>query len=58
MKQEMMGLGWHQLHYMQIISTSLQTDNPARTFRDLCQKTTDGESVLPQNCMTLFVDEP
>jgi len=27
MKQEMMGWQWHQLDHMQIISTSLQTDN-------------------------------
>jgi len=29
MKQEMMGLQWHQLDHMQIICTSLQTDNRA-----------------------------
>jgi len=27
MKQEMMGWQWHQLDHMQIIYTSLQTDN-------------------------------
>jgi len=27
MKQEMMGWQWHQLDHMQIICTSLQTDN-------------------------------
>jgi len=27
--QEMMGWQWHQLDYMQIICTSLQTDNHA-----------------------------
>jgi len=31
MKQEMTGWQWHQLDYMQIICTSLQTDNHART---------------------------
>jgi len=31
MKQEMMGLQWHQLDDMQIICTSLQTDNHAST---------------------------
>jgi len=31
MKQEMMGWQWHQLDHMQIIFTSLQTDNHART---------------------------
>jgi len=30
MKQEMMGRQWHQLDHMQIICTSLQTDNHAR----------------------------
>jgi len=29
MKQEMMGWQWHQLDYMQIICTSLKTDNHA-----------------------------
>jgi len=29
MKQEMMGWQWHQLDHMQIICTSLQTDNHA-----------------------------
>jgi len=29
MKQEMMGWHWHQLNHMQIIYTSLQTDNHA-----------------------------
>jgi len=29
-KQEMMGWQWHQLDHMQIICTSLQTDNQAR----------------------------
>jgi len=31
MKQEMMGWQWHQLDYMQIICTSLQTDNHIST---------------------------
>jgi len=31
MKQEMMGRQWHQLDHMQIICTSLQTNNPAGT---------------------------
>jgi len=31
MKQEMMGWQWHQLDHMQIIYTSLQTDNHAST---------------------------
>jgi len=31
MKQEMMGWQWHQLDYMQIICTSLQTDNHTST---------------------------
>jgi len=31
MKQEMMGLQWHQLYHMQIICTFLQTDNLAST---------------------------
>jgi len=31
MKQEMMGWQWHQLDHMQIIFTSLQTDNHAST---------------------------
>jgi len=31
MKQEMMGWQWHQLDHMQIICTSLQTDNNAST---------------------------
>jgi len=31
MKQEMMGWRWHQLDHMQIICTSLQTDNHAST---------------------------
>ena len=30
-KQEMMGCQWHQLNHMQIICTSLQTDNHAST---------------------------
>jgi len=30
-KQEMMGWEWHQLDHMQIICTSLQTDNNAST---------------------------
>jgi len=29
MKQEMMGWQWHQLDYMQIICTLLQSDNHA-----------------------------
>jgi len=31
MKQEMMGWQWYQLDHMQIICTSLQTDNHAST---------------------------
>jgi len=31
MKPEMMGWQWHQLDYMQMICTSLQTDNHAST---------------------------
>ena len=31
MKQEMMGWQWHQLHHMQIVCTSPQTDNHAST---------------------------
>jgi len=31
MKQEMMGWQWHQLDHMQIICTSLQTDNHTST---------------------------
>ena len=31
MKQEMMGWQWHQLDHMQVICTSLQTDNHAST---------------------------
>ena len=31
LKQEMMGWQWHQLNHMQIICTSLQTDNNAST---------------------------
>jgi len=31
MKQEMMGWKWHQSDHMQIICTSLQTDNHAST---------------------------
>jgi len=31
MKQETMGWQWHQLNHMQIICTSLQTDNHAST---------------------------
>jgi len=31
MKQEMMGWQWHQLDHMQIICTSLHTDNHAST---------------------------
>jgi len=31
MKQEMMGWQWHQLHHMQIICISLETDNHAST---------------------------
>jgi len=31
MKQEMMGWQWHQLDHMQIICTSLQTDNATIT---------------------------
>jgi len=31
MKQEMTGWQWHQLNHMQIIHTSLQTDNDAIT---------------------------
>jgi len=32
MKQEVMGWQWHQLDHMQIIYTSLQTDNHASTL--------------------------
>jgi len=32
MKQKMMGWQWHQLDHMQIICTSLQTDNHASTL--------------------------
>jgi len=31
MKQEILGWQWHQLDYLQIICTSLQTDNHAST---------------------------
>jgi len=31
LEQEMMGWSWHQLDHMQIICTSLQTDNNAST---------------------------
>ena len=31
LEQEMMGWHWHQLEHMQIICTSLQTDNHAST---------------------------
>jgi len=39
MKQEMMGWQWHQLDNMQIIFTSLQTDNHTGTS-SLTQNTT------------------
>jgi len=32
MKQEIMGWQWHQLDYIQIICTSLHTDNHASTL--------------------------
>ena len=32
LEQEMMGWQWHQLDHMQIICTSLQTDNHARQY--------------------------
>jgi len=32
MKQEMMGWQWHQLDHMQLICTSLQTDNHIRRY--------------------------
>jgi len=32
MKQEMIGWQWHQTDHMQIIGTSLQTDNHASTL--------------------------
>jgi len=32
LEQQMMGWQWHQLDHMQIICTSLQTDNHASTF--------------------------
>jgi len=32
MKQDMMGWQWHQLDHMQIICTSLQTDNHTSTL--------------------------
>jgi len=35
MQQEMMGRQWHKLDYMQIICTSLQTDNHANTGNTL-----------------------
>jgi len=57
MKQEMMGWQWHQLDHMQILRTSLQTDNHASasyaiftgrmlflTLSQLCQST-EGEKV-------------
>jgi len=31
MKHEMMGWQWHQLNHLQIVCTSLQTDNHAST---------------------------
>jgi len=31
MKQEMMGWQWHQLDHMQMLCTSIQTDNHAST---------------------------
>jgi len=36
MKQEMMGWQWHQLDHMQIICTSLHTDNHASTSSLSC----------------------
>jgi len=35
MKQEMMGWQWHQQDYMQIICTSLRTDNHAKVGQNL-----------------------
>jgi len=32
MKQQMMGWQWHQMDHMQIICTSLQTDNHTKTL--------------------------
>ena len=36
MKQEMMGWHWHQLNHMQVICTSLQTDNHANISSPNC----------------------
>jgi len=46
LEQEMMGWQWHQLDHMQIICTSLQTDNYAST----------SPSVMPKKC--LFHTQP
>jgi len=55
LQQEMMGWQWHQLDHMQIICTSLQTDNHASTSplsflqaatQQQCQST-EGESLTP-----------
>jgi len=32
MRQELMGMAWHQLEHMQTICTSLQTDNYTNTL--------------------------
>jgi len=37
MKQEMIGWQWHQLDHMQIIYTSVQTDNHASTSAQFLQ---------------------
>jgi len=53
MKQEMMGWQWHQLDHLQIVCTSLQTDNYASTLLSVSFCTSQIHFLTPnQQCQS------
>jgi len=58
MKQEMMGWQWHQLDLMQIICTSLQTDNHTiHTYIKALLKDDRTHQVYNKNEKEMFISQ-
>jgi len=57
MKQEMMRWQWHQLDYMQIICTFLQTDNHASTssFNFFTVRMSDAQPTVSAHCRIVLM---
>jgi len=55
LQQEMMGWQWHQLDYMQIICTSLHTDNHASAHHSVCTVQAGCPSCRPTNRVKILL---